>query len=68
MSRAVIIPFMKTDRVTQGQTEAELEPMSRAVIIPFMKTDHRDKLLRPKQQPLISQQNHENACYTVIIL
>ena len=25
MSRAVIIPFLKTDRVTKGQTEAELE-------------------------------------------
>ena len=26
------------------------------------------KFLRPKQQPLISKQNHENACYAVIIL
>ena len=28
----------------------------------------RDKFLRPKQQPLISKQNHENKCYAVIIL
>ena len=27
-----------------------------------------DKVLKPKQQPLISKQNHENKCYALIIL